>query len=756
MHNYQSEKPLHMETTCGSLLSEMQKIWDEMGESDIERDKMLFELQQECLEVYRRKVNQASRCRAQLQQAVAGSEAELAKICTALGEQSSYSRQSSRNLKEELEAIKPQLEEMKRRKRERTNQYAAVVDQIQSISKELCLHFQENAQMSVIDENDLSVKRLEEMQNYLLALQKEKSDRLKLLVEHLTTINSLCVVLGVDYKQTIAEIDPNMDDSRVLKNISKDMIFKLSAMIKRLEELKKQRLLRLQDIATTLIELWNLMDTPAEEQQKFHDFTRHIAASENEINEHNVLSADSLQHAEAEVSRLQAMKSTKMKEVLLRKRMELEEICRKSHLVIETQNSVNFSVETIESGAIDPSYLLEQIEVQISNANEEAFSRREILEKLEKWLAACDEECWLEEYNRDENRYSGGRGTHRNLKRAERARVLVNKIPAMVETLRLRASAWQKERGHEFLYDGVALLSMLEQYCDLKRKRELERQRQRDQKKLQGQLMVEQEALFGSIPSPSKSAKKNFRPSMGGFTNKRLSLGGSMLQTPYAGKAAPSSRQSSSLIQQTPQSGRRDSILPPRKQQGSLYLSYTPRTESAQTRKALLNPPRTESAQTRKALLNPPRTESTQRRKPLSPLSSLFSSNASTINIQNLTLKSREVQETLYLNKTSVMTPTKITSAEGRLKETVSLSKSPIMTPTKIASAVEGCITPKTLPIPMPATPSSVSTVMLTAMTPASHHVSACADDIEYSFEERRVDYYNPLSHTKVITKCMI
>ncbi|XP_047264499.1 65-kDa microtubule-associated protein 9-like [Capsicum annuum] len=127
-------------------------------------------------------------------------------------------------------------------------------------------------------------------------LSEMQSDRLKLLVEHLTAINSLCVVLGVDYKQTIAEIDPNMDDSRVLKNISKDMIFKLSAMIKRLEELKKQRLLRLQDIATTLIELWNLMDTPADEQQKFHDFTRHIAASENEINEHNVQSADSLQH----------------------------------------------------------------------------------------------------------------------------------------------------------------------------------------------------------------------------------------------------------------------------------------------------------------------------------------------------------------------------------------------------------------------------------------------------------------------------
>ncbi|KAM3248126.1 hypothetical protein P3L10_009894 [Capsicum annuum] len=102
------------------------------------------------------------------------------------------------------------------------------------------------------------------------------------------------------------------------------------------------------------------------------------------------------------------------------------------------------------------------------------------------------------------------------------------------------------------------------------------------------------------------------------------------------------------------------------------------------------------------------------------------------------------------------MRPTKITSAEGRLKETVSLNKSPIMTPTKIASVVEGCITPKTLPIPMPVTPSSVSTAMQTVMTPASHHVSACADHIEYSFEERRVDYYNPLSHTKVITECLI
>ena len=51
-------------------------------------------------------------------------------------------------------------------------------------------------------------------------------------------------------------------------------------------------------------------------------------------------------------------------------------------------------------GAVDPSHILEQIELQIGNVKEEALSRKEILERVEKWMAACEEECWLEEYNR--------------------------------------------------------------------------------------------------------------------------------------------------------------------------------------------------------------------------------------------------------------------------------------------------------------------------------------------------------------------
>lgn len=68
-------------------------IWDEVGESDTDRDKMLLELEQECLEVYRRKVDQANRSRAQLRQAIADSEAELASIYSAMGEPPVHTKQ---------------------------------------------------------------------------------------------------------------------------------------------------------------------------------------------------------------------------------------------------------------------------------------------------------------------------------------------------------------------------------------------------------------------------------------------------------------------------------------------------------------------------------------------------------------------------------------------------------------------------------------------------------------------------------------
>lgn len=76
----------------------------------------------------------------------------------------------------------------------------------------------------------------------LMNLVNIQSDRLKQVLEHLGTINSLCLVLGLEFKHTVNEIHPTLDDSSTAKNISSDTIERLSLLIHRLKELKIQRM----------------------------------------------------------------------------------------------------------------------------------------------------------------------------------------------------------------------------------------------------------------------------------------------------------------------------------------------------------------------------------------------------------------------------------------------------------------------------------------------------------------------------------
>ncbi|KAE8717461.1 65-kDa microtubule-associated protein 3 [Hibiscus syriacus] len=520
---------VHLETTCRTLLDELQIIWDEIGETDVDRDEMLLELERECMEIYRRKVDQANLSKAHIKKTIADYEAELAAICAAMGERPVHIWQSDvkvGSLKEELGKILPQVEEMKKRKRERISHFINVLDQIQIIRNEISKSTESVSSETLIDETDLSLMKLEELHRELHELQKEKSNRLQQVQDHLNMLNSLCSVMGMDFKLTVAEVHASLGDSEKSRSISNNTIKQLSATINKLREVKIQRMDRLQDLATTMLELWNLMDTPIEEQQKFQDVTCNIAASEDEITEPNSLSEDFINYIEAEVSRLEELKSRKMKELVLKKRSELRKICRKTHLVPDT--GLEDVIEAIESGVVDDDTILEQIELHIAKVKEEAFSRKEILEKIEKWLAACDEECWLEEYNRDENRYNLGKGTHLALKRAEKARALVNKLPGMTEALISKTVAWEEGRETEFLYDGIPLLSMLEDYAALREEKEQQRRRLRDQKKLQEQIIAEQEVLYGSKVCPPKqqTAKKYSKQS----SIRRTTSGGSMVR----------------------------------------------------------------------------------------------------------------------------------------------------------------------------------------------------------------------------------
>lgn len=88
------------------------------------------------------------------------------------------SDQNVGSLKEELRRILPQLEEMRKRKCERRNQFLEVQAQIQEISNEIYGSTEYMSSKMVVDDSDLSLRKLEELHRKLHELQKEKVELL--------------------------------------------------------------------------------------------------------------------------------------------------------------------------------------------------------------------------------------------------------------------------------------------------------------------------------------------------------------------------------------------------------------------------------------------------------------------------------------------------------------------------------------------------------------------------------------------------
>ncbi|CAA6664263.1 unnamed protein product [Spirodela intermedia] len=469
---------ISMESSCGALLRELEHLWTEIGESDAEKDRMLFELEKECLLVYRRKVDESTGERTRLHQSVAAKEAELAALRASLGEHTPQAQTEKRlSLKEQLALVAPLLDELRLKKMERLKQLIEIRSQIEKIKL------------------DLSLRKLSDYQAQLRALQKEKSERLNKVLEYVNEVHSLCGTLGLDFSKTVDVVHPSLDST----------LEGLKQAVHNLEAEKASRVQKLRENMTALFELWSLMDSGPEERGD-------LRGSDPSSDHWTVISrraafslwrqSSRFRSTAAEVERLTKLKASRMKDLVLKKRLELEEICRWAH--IEPDSSI-----------VDPSELLANMEEQIEKAKEESLSRKEIMDRIGKWASACEEEKWLEEYNQDENRYSTGRGVHLNLKRAERARIAVTKIPAMVDILMKKTFAWEDERNKPFLYDG---------------QKEEEKKRRRDQKKLHGLLMAERESVYGSRPSPNRSGSYSRKPANGHRGNGYLN--GSMTPAP--------------------------------------------------------------------------------------------------------------------------------------------------------------------------------------------------------------------------------
>ncbi|KAF3610936.1 hypothetical protein DY000_02047168 [Brassica cretica] len=458
-------------------------IWDEVGEDKFEREKVLLDIEQECVEAYRRKVDHANISRSRLHQELAESEAELTHLLLCLGERSVPGRPEKKEgtLREQLDAIAPALREMRLRKDERVKQ----------------------------DE------RLQKVEIYICA------------------IRDLSATMETEASMIITKIHPSLNDLYgISKNISDDILKKLNGTVVSLEEEKQNRLEKIHHLGRALSNLWNLMDASYEDRQKFSHVIELLSFEPSDVCAPGSITSGIIQQAEAEVKRLDQLKASKTKELFLKKQKELETTCNISHM--ETPSTeVGDIINLVDSGEIDHVELLNAMDEKIARAKEEAASRKVIIEKVDRWMLARDEERWLEEYDQDENRYSVSRNAHRNLRRAERARKEVSKITGLVESILVKTKSWEEERQKE---------------------KEVEKLRLREKKKIIPPPVAQQDNFYVARPASSNRRISN-RSINGGYgsaspLNRKLSRGFNN-NTNYTALGTSLRRESSVIIKNT-------------------------------------------------------------------------------------------------------------------------------------------------------------------------------------------------------------
>ncbi|KAF8677160.1 hypothetical protein HU200_046632 [Digitaria exilis] len=499
------------------------EMWDEIGEGEDDRRGMLQALEEECLNVYRAKVDQ-------LRREIADSVAEVAAICATIGEPPATvqtacsSLQGTGNLREELGSISPELAEMRRRRDERRRQFSDVTERVNRIHQEMNLAAGDGRVVAT-DGSDLTLTKLEELRAYLQHLQSEK------VAELIALLHSSSLVLGMDPREINAAAGHG---GQAAGDFSDAAIARLASEIERLREIKRSRMdkviepppfpsdiKRLQDSARPgghhagVVEPDGYAGGGAEKvperrlqhrrvrgrdhrpRRALHGLhkQRRLAFSLIGRRRRGPSSSSPVAAVEAEVVRLETLKECRMKDLVAKKYDELKEVRRRARLPEEDDGDAVAMFDAIDSGMFDRqspwilqyklrALILERLEVQISEAKDLEFSRKDVLERMDKWQAALEEESWLEEYNR---------------------------------ALTTKVTAWEKERGVKFEYDG-----MLEEYGNARKEKEQERKRQRDQRRLQGAAAAAA-AAERDVSSPvARPPPKNIKN-----VTRTLSMGGS-------------------------------------------------------------------------------------------------------------------------------------------------------------------------------------------------------------------------------------
>ncbi|PHT47643.1 hypothetical protein CQW23_11851 [Capsicum baccatum] len=214
-------------------------------------------------------------------------------------------------------------------------------------------------------------KKLTIIDPMLKDIQTKKHERIHEFLNIETQIATICAeITGNDRVISPTDVQVNEQDLTAKR---------LAELESHLQELQSETNLRLQRLGESFE--WTVKEH--KQQQRFNHITSLVSSSIDEITKQGSFAFHIIEPSEVEVERLSALKTNKLRELIFKRQNELEEIYRSVHMDVDCETARQILIHLMESGS-DPSGLLSSMDDQVVKAKEEAASRKDVSDKMEK------------------------------------------------------------------------------------------------------------------------------------------------------------------------------------------------------------------------------------------------------------------------------------------------------------------------------------------------------------------------------------
>lgn len=515
-----------LNTLATSTAKELEQVWDEVGYSPEDRASQLSDLLMKFRDLCESKIAEEKGVAETFRQTIRDSKKEIEQLATALKvdfDSSILEDRDGQTLNDELENLDGVLEGLRGKAQVAREDLKECRDFL--IEAYDALGIELETKWRDID-SDLTTARRDAFHEKRSEMKEELATRTAAVIQLVRDCQHLMNELRVDTengtdvdRQIAGSLIRSKDDSFILASrhksetcigISSTALGELTQRVTELHGEKRRRKNRLQEMGADIAMLWEKLHISEEDQFAFTDSVQGLGL-------------DTLEKGEAELKRLNELKSQMIGDLITEARATIKDLWEQTNAEAGYCNS--FDPMKVDSEDLYDDDLLEKHEIYIGVLRDRLDEMKPLLRLIERREGIIKERMEYELLQKDPDRLKqrGAALTRQLMEEEKMAKRIKRELPRLTESLLAKLSEWKEKHGEHFKYsDRIYLDVMDEQEQEWNEYKEQKHQRMLIKKQEEKGFAGKKKLTTRQPLSDAAQDKENMTQSRGGLSREPL------------------------------------------------------------------------------------------------------------------------------------------------------------------------------------------------------------------------------------------